>query len=117
MVRILNTEISQKKAVHIGLSYVYGIGIPMGKYICSKLGFTLNMKVRDLAPYQITQITRLVEDEKILVGDPLRNQVRANIDRLKEMKCYRGIRHLMRLPVRGQRTKTNANSARRARYY
>ena len=108
--RIAGITIPEKKRLEVALTAVYGIGRPRVKMILEKLNIDLGKKVEELTAYEEKDIRREVESFKI-EGD-LRRDVQLNIKRLKDVKCYRGIRHLRHLPVRGQRTKTNNRTVR-----
>ncbi|MFO0743501.1 MAG: 30S ribosomal protein S13 [Candidatus Paceibacterota bacterium] len=108
--RIAGITIPEKKRLEVALTAVYGIGRPRVKMILEKLNIDLGKKVEELTADEEKDIRREVESFKI-EGD-LRRDVQLNIKRLKDVKCYRGIRHLRHLPVRGQRTKTNNRTVR-----
>lgn len=108
MARIAGVDIPRNKRVVISLTYIYGIGLPTSKEILSKVGVDENIRVKDLTDDQVNDIRREVEQIKV-EGD-LRREVNLNIKRLMEIGSYRGIRHRRGLPVRGQRTKTNART-------
>ncbi len=109
--RVAGVTIPKQKQVEIALTYVYGIGPTRSKSICSKTGIEGTTRVKDLTPDQEDKIRAVIEKEYTTEGD-LRRQVSANIKRLKDVKSYRGSRHAKRLPVRGQRTKTNSRTMR-----
>mmetsp|Transcript_7628 Transcript_7628/g.13453 ORF Transcript_7628/g.13453 Transcript_7628/m.13453 type:complete len:119 (-) Transcript_7628:205-561(-) len=113
MVRFLGRELNPKKAVWVSLQAIYGVGIARAKYLCARAGVSLITKTDELRPYELNLLTRVVEEEKFLLGDFLRAEVKANIQRLKDINCRRGIRHTYGLPVHGQRTKSNAKTAKR----
>ena len=108
MARIAGVDIPNDKRVVISLTYVYGIGLPTSKKILAAAGVSEDIRVRDLTPDQEDAIRREVDAIKV-EGD-LRREVNLNIKRLSEIGCYRGIRHRKGLPVRGQKTKTNART-------
>jgi len=114
MARIAGVDIPREKRVDVSLRYIYGIGPKSAETICNKTGITPATKVRDLTDDEVSRIRELVDREFVVEGD-LRREVRQNIQRLIEINCYRGIRHRRGLPVRGQRTKTNARTKRGAR--
>ena len=114
MARIAGVDIPREKRVDISLRYIYGIGPTSASAICEKTGIQPGTKVRDLTDEEVSRIRELVDHEFLVEGD-LRREVRQNIQRLIEINCYRGIRHRRGLPVRGQRTKTNARTKRGAR--
>lgn len=108
MARIAGIDIPRDKHVVISLTYIYGIGKPRAKEILAKCGIAEDIKVKDLTEEQENTIRREVEKYKV-EGD-LRREVALNIKRLMEIGSYRGLRHRRSLPVRGQRTKTNART-------
>lgn len=114
MARIAGVDIPREKRVDISLRYIYGIGPKSASTICEKTGIEPATKVRDLTDEEVSRIRDMVDHEFVVEGD-LRREVRQNIQRLIEINCYRGIRHRRGLPVRGQRTKTNARTKRGAR--
>ncbi len=114
MARIAGVDIPREKRVDISLRYIFGIGPRSAQTICEKTGIQPATKVRDLTDEEVARIRELVDHEFVVEGD-LRRDVRQNIQRLIEINCYRGIRHRRGLPVRGQRTKTNARTKRGAR--
>ena len=107
MARIAGVELPTAKMVEIGLTYIYGIGRTRAKEILGKAGVEEGIKVKDLSEDEVLRIQRVIQDEGGVEGD-LRKEVAMNIKRLIEIGCYRGIRHRRGLPVRGQRTHTNA---------
>ncbi len=108
MARIAGVDLPRDKRIEIGLTYIYGIGKSRSNEILKKAGVDPNTRVKDLTESEISNL-RSVVDEYHVEGD-LRRDVSLNIKRLKEINCYRGIRHKKGLPVRGQRTKTNART-------
>jgi small subunit ribosomal protein S13 len=114
MARIAGVDIPREKRVDISLRYIYGIGPKSAATICSKSSIEPATKVRDLTDEEVARIRDIIDHEFLVEGD-LRRDVRQNIQRLIEINCYRGIRHRRGLPVRGQRTKTNARTKRGAR--
>ena len=110
MARIAGVDIPREKRVEIGLTYVYGIGRTSSNKILAEAGVNPDTRVKDLTDDQVNSIRKVIdEDEYKLEGD-LRREVALNIKRLTEIGCYRGLRHRRGLPVRGQRTKTNART-------
>jgi small subunit ribosomal protein S13 len=114
MARIAGVDIPNEKRVDISLRYIFGIGPKSADVICEKTGIAPQTKTRDLTDAELTRIREILDKEFVIEGD-LRREVRQNIQRLIEINCYRGIRHRRGLPVRGQRTKTNARTKRGAR--
>lgn len=108
MARIAGVDIPRDKRVVISLTYVYGIGKPRAQEILSRVGISEDVRVKDLTEDEITKIRKEIETFKV-EGD-LRRDVALNIKRLMEIGSYRGIRHRKGLPVRGQKTKTNART-------
>ncbi len=110
-IRIASTTIPNDKRVVIALTYIYGIGNSASKDILEKADVDSNIRVKDLAEKQVNKIRTIIEKQYKVEGD-LRREVLSNIKRLKEINCYRGIRHTKQLPVRGQRSKTNSRTVR-----
>ncbi len=108
MARIAGVDLPREKRVEIGLTYIYGIGLPTAQKILKDAGVSPDVRVKDLTEDQEQAIRKAMEGYT-LEGD-LRREVALNIKRLTEIGCYRGIRHRRSLPVRGQRTKTNART-------
>ncbi len=109
--RVAGVNIPKEKRIEISLTYVYGIGITTSRNILNKAQVSLDTRVKDLTQDQEDSIRLIIEKELKTEGD-LRREISANIKRLKDIKSYRGIRHAKRLPVRGQRTKTNSRTVR-----
>ena len=109
MARIAGIDIPNDKRVDVSLRYIFGIGITMASRIVQQAQVEGVTKVRDLNDDQITRIREVIDRTCTVEGD-LRREVRQNIQRLIEINCYRGVRHRRGLPVRGQRTRTNARS-------
>ena len=108
MARIAGVDLPREKRVEIGLTYVYGIGRTSSNKILKEAGVNPDTRVKDLTDDEVNKIRKAMEDYKV-EGD-LRREVALNIKRLTEIGCYRGLRHRKGLPVRGQRTKTNART-------
>ena len=108
MARIAGVDLPREKRVEIGLTYIYGIGLSSSQKILSEAGVNPDTRVKDLTDEQVNDIRKAMADYKV-EGD-LRREVALNIKRLTEIGCYRGLRHRKGLPVRGQRTKTNART-------
>ena len=113
MAFILETEISEKKTVKYALQKVFGIGKKNTKIICYRLGFSNNFKVRDMSKEQILSLIKLIENSTLLINNDLRKKNSTLLKTSIEIKSYRGLRRLNNLPVRGQRTHTNAKTAKR----
>ena len=109
MPRIIGVDIPGNKRVEYSLRYLYGIGPAKALEIIAKVGIDRNLMARDLTPDQIAQITKILQDDLLVEGD-LRRTIAADIRRLQQINCYRGIRHRRNLPCRGQRTKPNART-------
>jgi small subunit ribosomal protein S13 len=109
MARIAGVDLPREKRVEIGLTYIHGIGRPSSKRILAEAGINLDTRVRDLTDDEVIKIRNVIETSQMVEGD-LRREVALNIKRLVEIGCYRGIRHRKGLPVRGQRTRTNART-------
>jgi small subunit ribosomal protein S13 len=109
MARIAGVDLPRDKRVEIGLTYIYGIGLPTSQKILEQSGVNPATRVRDLTEEEIGRLREVIDREITVEGD-LRRVVSANIKRLIEIGCYRGLRHRRGLPVRGQRTKTNART-------
>jgi small subunit ribosomal protein S13 len=107
--RIAGVNIPTNKRVVIALTYIHGIGRTKSQSICGKLGFPAERRVQDLTDSEVLQIRELIDAEHTVEGD-LRRTVAMNIKRLMDLACYRGLRHRKGLPVRGQRTHTNART-------
>ncbi len=110
MARIIGVEIPGEKRVDIALRYIYGIGPVNAKVILEKAGIEPSIRAKDLNEQQISQIVHAIQDGKYVIEGDLRRELGMNLKRLQGIKCYRGIRHLRSLPVRGQRTQTNART-------
>ncbi len=107
MARIAGVDLPRDKKVEYALTYIYGIGLPSAKIIVEKAGVDPNTRMRDLTESEVSEIRKVIEGQFTVEGD-LRREVAMNIRRLMEIGSYRGLRHRRGLPVRGQRTKTNA---------
>ena len=108
MARIAGVDIPRNKRVEISLTYIFGIGKSTSNKMLEKAGVDKNIRVKDLTEEQVAQIRNFVEEYK--VEGELRKEIRLNIKRLLDIKSYRGLRHRNGLPVRGQKTKTNART-------
>ena len=109
MARIAGIDLPREKRVEIGLTYIYGIGRSSSAKILAQAGVNPDTRCRDLTDDEVKRISEVIEATMMVEGD-LRREVALNIKRLQEIGCYRGIRHRRGLPVRGQRTKTNART-------
>ena len=108
MARLAGVDLPREKRIEIGLTYIYGIGLTSSQKILKKAGVNPDTRVKDLTDDEVASIRKAMDGYKV-EGD-LRREVALNIKRLTEIGCYRGIRHRRGLPVRGQRTKTNART-------
>ena len=109
MARISGVDLPRTKRIQIGLTYIYGIGRKRSDDILSEAGVSPDIRVKDLSEDDVRKISRVIEEQGRVEGD-LRKEISLNIKRLMEIGSYRGLRHRKGLPVRGQRTKTNART-------
>jgi len=109
MARIAGVDLPREKRVEIGLTYIFGIGRPKANEILAKTGVNPDTRIRNLTDDEISRLREIIDKEYKVEGD-LRREIALNIKRLIEIGCYRGRRHRMGLPCRGQRTKTNART-------
>lgn len=109
MARIAGIDLPRDKRVEVGLTYIYGIGLPTAQKILAEANVDGDIRVKDLSEDQVNVIRDIINNNYLVEGD-LRRDVALNIKRLVEISCYRGIRHRRGLPVRGQKTKTNART-------
>jgi len=109
LARIAGVDLPREKRVEIGLTYIFGVGRTRSNEILAKTGVNPDTRVRDLTDDEISKLRDSIEKEYTVEGD-LRREIALNIKRLMEIGCYRGRRHRLGLPVRGQRTKTNART-------
>lgn len=109
--RFLGINIPDNKRVEIALSYIYGIGPSSARRIVNIIKIAPQKRIKDLNPQELNQLKDCIEKNYKVEGE-LRQTIKQNINRLKDIGCYRGLRHLRRLPVRGQRTKTNSRTVR-----
>lgn len=110
MARIAGVDLPREKRVEIGLTYIYGIGRETSNKLLAHTGVNPDTRVRDLTDEEVGKIREAMDELGIIVEGDLRREVALNIKRLREIGCYRGIRHRKGLPVRGQKTKTNART-------
>lgn len=115
MIYILKTNLPENKSIIFSLTYVYGIGVSTSTLICKKLGLSSNLKTKDLTREQIVDLLKLVDSLKIPLNNELKKIKTLSLKKLINIKSYRGLRRLRGLPVRGQRTHTNAKSSRKNR--
>ena len=109
MARISGVDLPREKRVEIGLTYIYGIGRTSANHILAEAGVNPDTRVKDLTDDEVKKLAAVIADTQTVEGD-LRREIAMNIKRLQEIGCYRGIRHRKGLPVRGQKTKTNART-------
>lgn len=110
MARILGVDIPGEKRIDIALRYVYGLGPVNSLEILERAGINRGIRAKDLSEQQLSQIVHAIQEGKYIIEGDLRREIGMNLKRLQAIKCYRGVRHLRGLPVRGQRTQTNART-------
>ena len=109
MARISGVNIPTNKRVHVALTYIYGIGTKIAEDICAEASIDISKRVSQLTDEEVNKIRDLIDQKQSVEGD-LRRKISMNIKRLTDLGCYRGLRHRKKLPVRGQRTHTNART-------
>ena len=109
MARIAGVDLPRETRAEIGLTYIYGIGRATSNEILAKAGINPDTRIKDLSEDQVNELRRIIDEDHLVEGD-LRREIALNIKRLRDIKCYRGIRHAKGLPLRGQKTKTNART-------
>ena len=112
MARVVGVNIPDNKRIEIALTYIYGIGPSLSRQILKEAKIDLSKKTKELSEEKLSIIRKKIEEKNIKVEGRLRQDIMMNIKRLKEIGCYRGIRHKKNLPVRGQQTKTNSRTVR-----
>ena len=110
MARISGVDLPREKRVEIALTYIYGIGLSTSKRLLAEANVNPDTRVKNLTDDEVKAIAEAIDNDHVLVEGDLRREVAMNIKRLQEIGCYRGIRHRKGLPVRGQKTKTNART-------
>ncbi|MEP6777699.1 MAG: 30S ribosomal protein S13 [Chthoniobacterales bacterium] len=110
MPRLLGVEIPSDKRIEASLTYIYGVGPSTSKRVLEQTNIDPNIRAKDLTPQQINDIIHAITGNKLLIEGDLRRELQSNLKRLQAINCYRGIRHRRGLPVRGQRTSTNART-------
>jgi len=110
MARIIGVEIPGEKRIDIALRYIYGLGPKNSNEILERAKIDPSIRAKDLTEQQLSQIVHAIQDGKYVIEGDLRREIGMNLKRLQGIKCYRGVRHLRGLPVRGQRTSTNART-------
>jgi small subunit ribosomal protein S13 len=111
MARIAGVDLPREKRVETGLTYIYGIGLTTSQSILRIAGINPNTRIKDLSDDEVSRLREVIDRDHVVEGD-LRREIGLNIKRLQEIGCYRGLRHRRNLPVRGQRTRTNARTKR-----
>lgn len=109
MARIAGVDLPREKRAEIGLTYIYGIGRATANEILAKAEINPDTRIKDLSDDEVNTLRRIIDTDFLVEGD-LRREIALNIKRLRDIKCYRGIRHAKGLPLRGQKTKTNART-------
>lgn len=109
MPRLLGVDIPAQKQTHIALTYIYGVGLTTSKEVCQSAGIDPTVRAKDLTDDEVSRLATIIENNYMVEGQ-LRRQIQQNIARLKEIRCYRGMRHIRNLPMRGQKTRTNART-------
>jgi len=110
MPRIIGVEIPGEKRIEVALRYIYGIGPKNALEVLERANIPLGLRAKDLTEQQLSQIVHAIQDGKYVIEGDLRREIGLNLKRLQAIKCYRGVRHLRGLPVRGQRTQTNSRT-------
>jgi small subunit ribosomal protein S13 len=110
MPRLLGVEIPGDKRIEASLPYIYGIGPSLAKKVLEQADIDPNIRAKSLSPEQLNRIIQAISANKIVIEGDLRRELQGNLKRLQAINCYRGIRHRRGLPVRGQRTQTNART-------
>ena len=111
MIYILEAKLPENKSVFFALTYIYGIGEKTSYLICKKLGFSINLKIKNLTQEQSMDIIKIIDSSQLTLSNELKKLKSLSLKRLVSIKSYRGLRKMRGLPVRGQRTHTNAKSA------
>jgi len=112
MARIAGINIPDNKVIEIALTYIYGIGRSLRAQILKEIGINPNKRTSQLSEQELNKIRKIIDEKKYKIEGDLRREIMMNIKRLKEIGCYRGVRHIKGLPVRGQQTKTNSRTIR-----
>jgi small subunit ribosomal protein S13 len=113
MLYLLETKLPENKSIFFALTYVYGIGEKTSILICKKLGFSINLKVKDITQDQLIDILKVIDSSQLLLSNELKKLKILTLKKLVSIKSYRGLRRFKGFPVRGQRTHTNAKSSRK----
>ena len=109
MARIAGVDLPREKRAEIGLTYIYGIGRATSNEKLAKAGISKDARIKDLSDDEVNVLRKIIDEDYLVEGD-LRREISLNIKRLRDIKCYRGMRHAKGLPLRGQKTKTNART-------
>ena len=117
MIYLLETKLPENKSVFLSLTYIYGIGPSTSSLLCKKLGFSLNLKTKDLTTEQTVDLLKLVDYLNLPLNNELKKLKTLSLKKLINIKSYRGLRRLRGLPVRGQRTHTNAKSSKKIKRF
>ncbi|MCD6086066.1 30S ribosomal protein S13 [bacterium] len=112
MVRVAGVNIPDNKRIEIALTYIYGIGRSLSQEILADAGISFDIRAKDLKETEIRKIQEIIAKKNLKIEEDLKRKIRADIKHLKDISCYRGIRHLKKLPVRGQRTRRNTRTIR-----
>jgi len=112
MVRVAGVNIPDNKRIEVALTYIYGIGRSLSQRILADAGVNFDIRAKDLKETEIRKIQEVIAKKNLKIEEDLKRKIRADIKHLKDIGCYRGIRHLKRLPVRGQRTRRNTRTIR-----
>lgn len=117
MLYFLETKLPEHKSVFFALTNIYGIGKSTAFSVCKKLGFSINLKVKDLTQEQVVELLQLIESLNLTLNNELKKLKSLTLKNLVSIKSYKGLRRVRGLPVRGQRTRTNAKSSRKSRRF
>lgn len=117
MLYLLETNLPENKSIYFALTKIYGIGRNTAFKICKKLGFSMNLKTKNLTQEQVNEISQVINSSDLMLNNDLKKLRSLNFKKLVSIKSYRGLRKVRGLPVRGQRTHTNAKSARKNRRF
>ena len=112
MVRVAGVNIPDNKRIEIALTYIYGIGRSLSQKILADAGISFDIRAKDLKETEIRKIQEIIAKKNLKIEEDLKRRIRADIKHLKDISCYRGMRHLKKLPVRGQRTRRNTRTIR-----
>ena len=117
MIYIFETKLVETKSVFYSLNSIYGIGKKKAKQLCNKLGFSINLKVKQLSKEQIKDLIRIIDTSNLIINNDLKKMTSLIIKKLVNLKSYRGLRKIKGLPVRGQRTHTNAQTVKKIKRF